>query len=343
MDFTIKTLPKLYKALQSQGFSFISVTDILQNKEIFSKYVILRHDVEKYYENALEFARIQNELGIRGVYYFRISEKFFKADIVRQIVSLGHEVGYHYDDLTQCNGNYNVAIKRFEKNLNMLREIAPVKTICMDGSPLSKYDNRNLWRGIGEEMRDEIREMRDEKLTAHHSSLIPHHYRDYGIIGEPYFDIDFSEVLYLTDTGRMWDGGKVSVRDKVGSREYGVSSREYGVGSKKSREFGVSASLRYGVRSKERIGEKEKVRKGEGASERKGEREKKDYSPLNLKYRFHSTNDIIKAAEEGCLPDKIMMTFHPQRWHYKPRPWVKELVWQNIKNVIKRYFFVRKQ
>ena len=82
MDFTIKLLPKLYKALQSQGFSFISVSDILQNKEIFSKYVILRHDVEKYYENALEFARIQNESGIKGVYYFRISGKFFKADIV---------------------------------------------------------------------------------------------------------------------------------------------------------------------------------------------------------------------------------------------------------------------
>ena len=149
MDFTINLLPKLYKALQSQGFSFISVSDILQKKEISSKYIILRHDVEKYYENALEFARIQNELGIRGVYYFRISENHFKPDIVRQIVSLGHEVGYHYDDLTKCNGNYDCAIKRFEKNLNMLREIVPVKTICMDGSPLSRYDNRNLWRGRG--------------------------------------------------------------------------------------------------------------------------------------------------------------------------------------------------
>src|SRR5690625_6415775 len=27
-------------------------------------------------------------------------------------------------------------------------------------------------------------------------------YRDYGIIAEPYFDLDFSRVLYLTDTGR---------------------------------------------------------------------------------------------------------------------------------------------
>jgi hypothetical protein len=56
--------------------------------------------------------------------------------------------------------------------------------------------------------------------------------------------------------------------------------------------------------------------------------------------RFHSTFDIIHAAETGLLPDKIMITFHPQRWTDKPIPWVKELIWQNAKNVIK-YFVVK--
>ena len=36
-----------------------------------------------------------------------------------------------------------------------------------------------------------------------------------GIIGEPYFDIDFSKVLYITDTGRQWNNTTSSVRDKV--------------------------------------------------------------------------------------------------------------------------------
>ena len=39
--------------------------------------------------------------------------------------------------------------------------------------------------------------------------------RDFGIIAEPCFDIDFNDVFYLTDTGRRWDGSDVSVRDKV--------------------------------------------------------------------------------------------------------------------------------
>ena len=63
----------------------------------------------------------------------------------------------------------------------------------MHGSPLSKWDNRDLWKRYD--------------------------YRDFGIIAEPYFDVDFNEVLYLTDTGRRWNNSKASVRDKVEGTE----------------------------------------------------------------------------------------------------------------------------
>lgn len=74
-------------------------------------------------------------------------------------------------------------------NLEKFQKIYPVKTICMHGSPLSKWDNRDLWK--------------------------KYNYRDYGIIAEPYFDIDFDDVFYLTDTGRCWNGDLFSFRDKV--------------------------------------------------------------------------------------------------------------------------------
>ncbi len=104
---------------------------------------------------------------------------------------MGHEIGYHYEDLTLAAGNPLEALEGFRKNLDQLRKIYPVKTVCMHGSPLSKWDNRKLW---------EI-----------------YNYRDFGVVGEPYFDVDFTRVLYLTDTGRRWDWTRVSVRDRVGS------------------------------------------------------------------------------------------------------------------------------
>ena len=58
--------------------------------------------------------------------------------------------------------------------------------------------------------------------------------------------------------------------------------------------------------------------------------------------RFRSTFDIILAAEKGLLPDKVMINTHPQRWTDNPVEWTKELVWQNFKNVIKKYFYVKK-
>ena len=61
----------------------------------------------------------------------------------------------------------------------------------MHGNPNSKIDNKDIWQ--------------------------QYDYRDFGIIGEPYFDVNFNKIFYLTDTGRSWNGEKYSVRDKVQS------------------------------------------------------------------------------------------------------------------------------
>jgi len=52
--------------------------------------------------------------------------------------------------------------------------------------------------------------------------------------------------------------------------------------------------------------------------------------------KFRSTFDIIEAANAGRFPERVMMTFHPQRWTDNPVGWTKELVWQNTKNLLKR-------
>ena len=139
--------------------------------------------------NAFKMARLKDESEIRATYFFRTIPHTFKPEIIKEIADLGHEIGYHYENLTTCGGDLGLAIDDFRLNLEKLRKLYPVKTICMHCSPLSKWNNRDLW----------------EKYD----------YRDFGIIAESYFDVDFKEVLYLTDTGRRWDGERVSVRDKV--------------------------------------------------------------------------------------------------------------------------------
>ena len=103
-------------------------------------------------------------------------------------------------------------------------------------------------------------------------------YRDDGITTEPYLDFDFNEVLYLTDTGRRWNGDKVAVRDKV-------------------------------------------------------------KTPLS--YNLRTTFDVMRALHKKELPAQVMVTTHPQRWSNDPIFWAEELFLQNVKNVVKKFLFVK--
>jgi len=47
--------------------------------------------------------------------------------------------------------------------------------------------------------------------------------------------------------------------------------------------------------------------------------------------KLRKTFDIIEAVKKGLLPDEVMINTHPQRWTDDYAPWMKELVWQNMK------------
>jgi len=186
-DFTIALYTKFLNVLSQQAYTFQTLSGFLKKPK--EKVIILRNDVDKLPQNSLQFARIQNKMGIAGTYYFRVLPQSYNEKIIKEISELGHEIGYHYETMDICKGNVDKAYEEFCRNLEKFREIASIVTICMHGSPFSKYDNRAIW----------------EKYD----------YKKLEIIGEPYFDFDFNKVLYITDTGRRWNGNKVSIRDKV--------------------------------------------------------------------------------------------------------------------------------
>ena len=270
MDFTLKIYRKLLTTLKEGGFGFQTFEKFLE--EPGERVVVLRHDVDLRQEYAHVMAQLEREIGISGTYFFRVVRGSYNVDVIRKIHGLEHEVGYHYETMDIAGrsigrkGDYNksdehwervivAAWEEFKVNLHRLREIVPVRTAAMHGSPRSRFNNLDLWKRYD--------------------------YKELGIIGEPYLDVDFSDVLYLTDTGRRWDGAAVSVRDRVDS----------------GGAF-------------------------EGLS-------------------FSHTRQIIEAARNGDLPPRIMINVHPQRWTNKPMPWIRELVWQNIKNQVKRFLVKR--
>jgi hypothetical protein len=189
-DFTLTALERLYNAYLRAGFKSVTFEDYLIHHPQ-SNTVILRHDVDLKPGNSLRVAQLQHRLGMLGTFYFRIVPESFDVDVLKEIASLGHEIGYHYEDMTICKGDTDKAFEHFKKTLELLRRYYPVKTICMHGSPLSRWDARDLWK--------------------------KYDYKSLGITGEPYFDLDLSNGIYITDTGRTWDGDAYSIRDRVTS------------------------------------------------------------------------------------------------------------------------------
>jgi hypothetical protein len=190
-DFTLGKYTELLQGLKAGGYRFITFEQYCSDEKTLAEesFAILRHDVDLKAENSLATAKIEHSLGIGASYYFRVVEQSNKPEIIKTIAAMGHEIGYHYEDMAICGGDVEKAILHFKEQLAYFRQFYPVKTICMHGAPRSKYDGRDLWKQFD--------------------------YHDVEIIGEPYFDTDFSKVFYLTDTGRRWDGFNVSLRDKV--------------------------------------------------------------------------------------------------------------------------------
>lgn len=193
MDFTLNTYKQLLITLKEQGYRFITFEQYCGIKEeeriTEEKYIIMRHDVDKRPQNSLAVAQIEHDLGVTATYYFRVVPESNQPEYMKAIATLGHEIGYHYEDMALYHGDVEQAYQHFQKQLNYFRQFYPVRTICMHGSVKTRTDNRDLWK------------LKD--------------YKSCGILGEPYLDIDYAHVLYLTDTGRRWDGKHVNMWDKI--------------------------------------------------------------------------------------------------------------------------------
>lgn len=244
-DFTYDVYEQLLITLGKKGYAFRTFEEFVSGGSE-GKTAVLRHDVDRIPFNALNMGQIEHNLGIRASYYFRVVPHVWDEEILQKTVDLGHEVAYHYEDLTITRGDYQKAIDHFGRQLQRFRQFYPSRTICMHGSPMARWDNRKLWE--------------------------QYDYHDYDIVAEPYFDVDYSQVFYITDTGRAWNNSSISVRDKVDS---------------------------------------------------------------GFDIPIHSTFHLMELIAADELPDQIMINTHPHRWFDPGLYWYRELVMQNVKNVVK--------
>lgn len=188
-DFSLDAYIRVVHSLLAKEIPIYGVAKWLKEPPLVG--ALVRHDVDRRPENALDMAKAEAALGIFTTYYFRVVGSAYNPKIMRAVAELGHEVGYHYEDLSLAKGDNERAKSLFAEHLKMLRGIVPVSTAAMHGSPLSPYNNLDIW-----------------KLAS---------LQDFGLLGEAFITVDYSGSYYFTDTGRAWDSTKTNLRDRPAS------------------------------------------------------------------------------------------------------------------------------
>jgi hypothetical protein len=192
LDFTLEAYGKVVQSALNAGYGIYPVTGWADLPEPERYGIMMRHDVDRRPENALAMAQLEHGLGVRSTYYFRILPCAFVPRIIKAIAALGHEIGYHYEDWHLAKRDAAQAIALFETHLARLRELAPVRSIAMHGSPLSRENNMNIWNH--------------------------HRYADYGV-NDAILSFDYSGYVFFTDSGRTFGPSSANLRDYLGDAQ----------------------------------------------------------------------------------------------------------------------------
>ena len=193
MDFTLDAYGHILHQARRSGYSILSFDEwFAGGGEDTERLLLLRHDVDRRPQRALKMAQMEADMGVRASYYFRIVRGAFRPEIIRAIADMGHEIGYHYEDWFLARYDKDKAISLYRRHMAQFREITPVTTIAMHGSPLARESNLTIWE---------------------HHNLCEEGVKD--VIRSA----DFSQFAFFTDTGRTFGESKANLRDFVGAKE----------------------------------------------------------------------------------------------------------------------------
>ena len=98
VDFTVKNFRKILK-LAKDNYDIESYSNIPWGK----RFVLWRHDFDFSINRGLALAKIENEESVKATYFVNPHSEFYNIaetnqhKIMQEILSLGHDLGLHFD------------------------------------------------------------------------------------------------------------------------------------------------------------------------------------------------------------------------------------------------------
>src|ERR1035437_2091949 len=121
-DFSYGYFRRILQAIKSnfEPYLFSEAPQVLNT--VGQPKLFLRHDVDIDLNRALKMAEIEKELGICSTYMVMLNSRLYNIEdkgsraIILQLVSMGHEIGLHFD-FDDDKRNQNLSISFVESNM----------------------------------------------------------------------------------------------------------------------------------------------------------------------------------------------------------------------------------
>ena len=181
MAITFRKYEKLLKEIKKLNYEFICASQFKYFLDKEKVFILNKHDIEKSTKNALKVAQIESKLKLKSTYFVQdyLISKGSDISNILKIKDLGHEIGYHYDCLDRFNGNKDLAIDNFIKNINRFSSLdIKIKSICPHGNAaikrsgwLSNKDLSSLIKEVyGDAIFDIVIDIKDAKKNLKYIS-----------------------------------------------------------------------------------------------------------------------------------------------------------------------------
>lgn len=175
IEFTHDWYRTFLRYLLDEGYSFQRFSGQPEAGD-----VLLRHDVDLSLEDALTMAQIEAELDVRSTYCVLLTSALYNpldpatADVLREIESLGHDIGLHFSTHAYWEGptipNETALHRRIRQ------EQATLESLVADSSTTVSFHRPDRW-------------VLNKDFEAFQSTYAPE-----------YFD----EIAYVADSNQRW-------------------------------------------------------------------------------------------------------------------------------------------
>jgi len=182
LDFTLAAFDEFCRHIARMPV--FTVADYLARPTPSPPFAILRLDVDYREAHSVHMAYLARRHNLYGSFYFRHRRGTFNLDAMHEIAAMGHEVGYHFETLDTCKGDFEAAERLFLDHLKWLRAAGlTIRTVAAHGSPPT--------------------------AATYHSNLdlvarSPRLLQESHLLGETTLNIDFTQVRYVSDANWRW-------------------------------------------------------------------------------------------------------------------------------------------